>query len=155
MTKLATSGFATAFALVMLGGSAVGDFKQSETEATLTRAAIVETIDTTRLGQCRIQYENLSDDRQPAAMECEHAHWVAQRWGGRVLEKTREGLVERGSYNGRNDFTGVPSTALPRAGWCRAWIDGRELDAQPAQSDCRMAERTAAAEGGRVLFMPL
>jgi hypothetical protein len=155
MTKLAASGFATAFALVMLGGSAVADFKQRESDVALTSTAIVEPGDTTRLGHCRIQYENLANDRQPAAMECEHAYWVAQRWGGRVLEKTGEGLVERASYDGRNDFTGVPSTALPRAGWCRAWIDGREIDAQPAQSDCRMAERTAAAEGGRVLFMPL
>lgn len=155
MTKLAASGVATAFALVMLGGSAVADFQQREREAAPAATARIEHADTTPLGQCRIQYEHLAIDRQPAAMECEHAHWVARRWGGRVMEKTGEGLVERAAYEGRNDFTDVPSTALPRAGWCRAWIDGREDDAQPVQSDCRMAERTAAAEGGRVIFMPL
>jgi hypothetical protein len=155
MTKLAASGLATAFALVMLGGSAVSDFQQRESQAAPQQATAVEPVETTRLGRCRIQYDNLADDRQPAAMECQHAHWVAQRWGGRVMEKTGEGLVERASYDGQNDFAGVPSEALPRAGWCRAWIDSRELDAQPAQSDCRTAQRTAAAEGGRVLFMPL
>ncbi|MGD9981552.1 MAG: hypothetical protein AB7H66_02865 [Hyphomonadaceae bacterium] len=153
MTKLAASGFATAFALVMLGGSAVSDYQQREDA--MRTAAVVEHFDGTRLGRCRIQYEHLADDRQPAAMECEHAHWVAQRWGGRVMEKTGDGLVERATYEGRNDFAGVPSTELPRPGWCRAWIDGRDVSDQPAQSDCRRAERTADAEGGRVLFMPL
>lgn len=154
MTKLAASGIATAFAVVMLGGSAVATLdRQAPQQARVTTMTVVEESDNTRLGQCRIQYESLAADRQPAAMECEHAHWVAQRWGGRVVEKTGEGLVERAAYDGRNDFTGVPSSDLPRAGWCRAWIEGAAE--QPAQSDCRTAERTAAAEGGRVLFMPL
>jgi len=46
------------------------------------------------LRQCAIQYEHLSLDRQPAAMDCEHANRVAQRWGRRVMEKTGDGLVE-------------------------------------------------------------
>jgi len=156
MTKLAASGIATAFALVMLGGSAIATLDQGSTEratATSMNVSSPDTTDSTRLGYCRIQYDTLAADRQPAQMECEHAHWVAQRWGGRVMEKTGEGLVERASYDGRNDFTGVASSDLPRAGWCRAWIEGAAE--QPAQSDCRTAERTAAAEGGRVLFMPL
>jgi len=154
MTKLAASGVATAFALVMLGGSAVSALRNQEPQAratTLVASQPAET--TTRVGRCRIEYDALAADRQPAQMECEHAHWVAQRWGGRVLEQTGEGLVERAAYNGRNDFRGVPSSDVPRAGWCRAWIEGAAE--QPAQSDCRTAERTAAAEGGRVLFMPL
>ena len=153
MTKLAASGIATAFALVMLGGSALATLDPQETAQASTSVSVREESDNTRLGQCRIQYASLAADRQPAAMECEHAHWVAQRWGGRVVEKTGEGFVERAVYDGRNDFTDVPSTDLPRAGWCRAWIEGAAE--QPAPSDCRTAERTAAAQGGRVLFMPL
>ncbi|MGQ0532292.1 MAG: hypothetical protein ACT4OF_06330 [Caulobacteraceae bacterium] len=156
MTKLAASGLATAFALVMLGGSAVRDFQQRTPESLAQTAQMSEPVDSTRLGQCRIHYDALAEDRQPAAMECEHAHWVAQRWGGRVMEQTGEGLVERASYDGRNDFTGVPASAVPRAGWCRAWVDdGRPIETQPEQSDCRMAQRMADAEGGRVLYMPL
>jgi hypothetical protein len=154
MTKLAASGLATAFALVMLGGSAVADFESQSQTAAVQPTQVVE-LDQTPLGECRIQYDALAADRQPAAMECEHADWVAQRWGGRVMEKTSEGLVERAAYEGSNDFTDVPSSALPRAGWCRAWVDGREVNDQPAQSDCRMAQRIADAEGGRVLHIPL
>lgn len=155
MTRLAASGLATAFAIVMLGGSAVATLR-GESEAQQPVAATSyesKPEDQMRLGQCRIQYADLAIDRQPAPMECEHADWVAQRWGGAVLEKTGTGLIERASYEGRNNFAGVPARDVPRPGWCRAWIEG--ATEQPAQSDCRTAERTAAAEGGRVLFMPL
>jgi hypothetical protein len=155
MTKLAASGFATAVALVMLAGSAVAGLEQHEAVASKQSPALLEPADTTPIGRCRIRFEGLADDRQPAAMECEHAHWVAQRWGGRVLEKTGAGLVERAVYDGHNDFTGLPAGAAPRAGYCRAWIDGLSLEDQPEDSDCRRAQRTAASEGGRVLYMPL
>lgn len=154
MTKLAASGIATAFALVMIGGSSIATLSAAPVEAASpTSVQMSAPSDPMRLGQCRIEYDGLSAARQPVAMECEHAQWVAQRWGGRVVEKTGTGVVERAVYEGRNNFAGVPESDVPRAGYCRAWIEG--ADEQPAESDCRTAERIAAAEGGRVLFMPL
>lgn len=158
MTKLVASATATAFALVMLGGSAISTLRQQEQPQqppTRAMSAAVVEAPALALGQCRIEFDGVAADRQPAPMECEHANWVAQRWGGHVLEMTGAGIVERATYNGRNDFTGVPSSALPRAGYCRAWIAGTAVDAQPQQSDCRTAESVAATRGGRVLFMPL
>jgi hypothetical protein len=154
MTKIAASGLATAFALAMLAGSAGADFPRPAAAPTAPApAAMVQGA--TPLGQCRIRYDALPADRQPAAMECEHAHWLARSWGGRVMEQTGEGLVERAAYEGRNDFTGVPAHALPRRGYCRAWIPELAPELQPAESDCFAARRKAAAHGGRVMFMPL
>ena len=102
-------------------------------------------------GQCRIWYDELPASHQPAAGDCAHAHWVAQRWGGRVISSTAEEAV----YEGRNDFTGVPVSELPRAGYCRVWLDELPANRQAAESDCRTARTVAAQIGGRVLHIPL
>ncbi len=153
MNTLRASGFATALAVLALGGVAIVTMQEAPAQA--APAPVERELNAMQLGQCRIQYDALPEANQPAAMECEHAHWVAQRWGGRVLEQTGEGQVERATYNGRNDFTGVPVSALPRAGYCRAWINGVDDASQPAETDCRAARTEASERGGRVLHMPL
>jgi hypothetical protein len=102
-------------------------------------------------GRCRIWYDELPTTHQPAASDCEHAHWVAQRWGGRVISNT----AEEASYEGRNDFTGVPVSELPRAGYCRVWLNELPANRQAAETDCRTARSIAERVGGRVLHIPL
>jgi hypothetical protein len=157
VVKIAASGLATVLALSLLAGTAGARLESRESvtrPAVMTHESPVAGVPADALpseGQCRIWYDAVPVERQPAPMDCEHAHWVAQRWAGRVIDRNRE----LAAYDGRNDFAGVPASALPRPGYCRAWIDGAALDAQPAQSDCLEARRRAAAGGGRVLYMPL
>ncbi|HWA00348.1 MAG TPA: hypothetical protein VG841_08540 [Caulobacterales bacterium] len=106
-------------------------------------------------GQCRLWYDALPSASQPAAMNCEHAMWLARRWGGRVIQADQSGAREIAAFQGRNDFTGVPLSALPHPGYCKAWIDGLPPDMQPAESDCREAKRIANEQHGRVIYMPL
>lgn len=157
--KIGASSLATALALSLLAGAA-GAQHETQHAASVAAPAVIgqqspiagvpaEALPSA--GECRIWFEGLSAEDQPAQMDCEHAHWIAQRWGGRVIDRHRM----QASYEGRNDFTGVPAGALPRPGYCRAWIEGAPLTQQPAESDCVAARRIAAAEGGRVLFMPL
>ncbi len=156
MTRVFASSFATALAVLALGGSSMALIRSQSAEAAPQAVMTVErTVPELQPGQCRIQYDALPAANQPAQMECEHAEWIAQRWGGRVLEGSANGVVERATYEGRNDFTNVPASELPRAGYCRAWLNDVDANAQPAEGDCRTARRLANARGGRVIYMPL
>lgn len=165
MTGLAASAFAAcSAAMAVFAGVAIADLTQAadadmapiapQSFAIEPQVSPIDGVPFAALpdvGQCRIWYDALPADSQPAQMDCEHADWLAQRWGGRVINHD----MQLAAYEGRNDFAGVPTEALPRGGYCRAWIDGAALDAQPAESDCRMARRIAHQQGGRVLYMPL
>lgn len=163
MSKLLASGFASAIAMAAVAfAAAPARTTQAEAAPTAIEAELVmsalEGVPLDELpneGECRIWYDDLPVTRQPAQMDCEHADWLAQRWGGRVITMTGVGEAQLAAYEGRNDFTGVPAEALPRRGYCRVWVDGVDASDQPAQSDCRTARSMATAQGGRVLFMPL
>lgn len=165
MNRVLSSALATSFALaiVLVGVMTAVQTAPSTAEAREVVQAVrlesnvagVPADALPREGECKIWYDGLSAAKQPASMECEHAHWLARQWGGRVIATTATGAIEQANYQGSNDFTGVPETALPRRGYCRAWLAGTPAAHQPAQTDCRTARRDAAAGGGRVLFMPL
>ena len=142
--------------VVTAAGAGSTDVAQALSDITAPRVEIshVEGVPVGALpqsGQCKLWYDDLPVGRQAAQMDCEHAQWLARTWGGRVIDHDGE----RARYEGRNDFTGVPVNALPRRGFCRAWLAGVDANAQPAESDCRVARRIAERDGGRVLFMPL
>lgn len=158
LVKVSASGLATILALSLLTGTAGAGLEPRSASPEVADVVVLESpisgVPADSLptsGECRVWFDGIPADRQPVQSDCEHAHWVAERWGGRVIDAHSV----QASYEGRNDFAGVPANALPRPGYCRAWVDGATLDAQPAESDCLEARRTAASEGGRVLFMPL
>lgn len=164
MKKIAASGLFMCVALAaVLFGSATADLQTPAAAAAQPagRAAIqnqargVPDDQLPENGRCRIWYDQLPAYRQPAQMDCQHANWVARTWGGRVIATSGNVASEQAVYHGRNDFTGVPETSVPRAGYCRAWLSGVTEADQPAESDCRVARQLAEHRRGRVLFMPL
>lgn len=109
-------------------------------------------------GLCRIWYDQLPPDRQPATMSCARAHRLARNHGGRVIwakpaPPGQEGEVSSVEY-GRVDFEGVPPDRLPPPGYCRVWLDGVSPDQQPPPGKCPDAEREAQEKGGRLLYIP-
>lgn len=107
---------------------------------------------------CRIWFDDLPVDRQPAPMTCGRAHRVARHHGGRVIwaespRSHQDGVVASADY-GRVDLRGVPPDRLPPPGYCRVWLEGVPPDRQPPPAQCPAAERDADRMGGRLLYMP-
>jgi len=107
---------------------------------------------------CRIWYDDLPVDRQPAPMTCGRAHRVAKHHGGRVIwarsdRAFQDGVVASTDY-GQVDLRGIPPDRLPPPGYCRVWLDGVPPDRQPEPAPCPAAEREAVRTGGRLVYMP-
>jgi hypothetical protein len=107
---------------------------------------------------CRIWYDELPVDRQPAPMTCGRAHRIAQHHGGRVIwaesgRAHQDGVVASTDY-GQVDLRGIPPDRLPPPGYCRVWLDGVPPDRQPPPAQCPAAERQAERTGGRLVYMP-
>ncbi|MES1201277.1 MAG: hypothetical protein ABUS57_07485 [Pseudomonadota bacterium] len=149
----------SAFALMAATSLSLGAANEPDSVAAApaqpSAIAGLMTNDLPESGECRLWYDALPEGRQPASMNCEHALWVARHWGGRVIQADETGAREIASFDGANDFTGVPEQALPNPGYCKVWIEGLPLDMQPVESDCRKAKRIAHEQRGRLLFMPL
>ncbi len=109
-------------------------------------------------GLCRIWYDELPPDRQPAAMTCARAHRVARGHGGRVIWAASQRAAETGEVAavdyGPVDRRGVPPDRLPPPGYCRVWLEGVPPDRQPPPDQGPRAEREAQRTGGRLLYMP-
>jgi hypothetical protein len=110
------------------------------------------------MGLCRIWYDPLPADRQPAPMTCARAHRVARNHGGRVIWAPSPRALQTGEVltteYGPVDFSGVPPDRLPPPGFCRVWLDGVPPDRQPQAAPCPQAERDAETMGGRLLYIP-
>lgn len=160
MRRIVLSSILGLVALTVMAGSNLGEQTEAATPAQEPTHAVstIDGVPSEALppsGQCRIFFDHVRIDKQPAAMECEHARWLAHSWGGRVIAVTGLQVTLVATYSGRNDFTGVPAEALPPAGYCRAWLNGVANERQPRYSDCVVARRIVETQPGRVLFMPL
>ena len=161
MGRLALSGLIALAALAASANMSGGAMTEAATPPMTPLAHAVSHIEGVpsealpESGRCRIWFNDIPTAKQPAAMECEHATWIAHSWGGRVIAVNGLDAEVVAQFDGRDDFSGVPAQALPPRGYCRAWIADRPLEAQPQASDCVVARRIAAANDGRVLFMPL
>jgi hypothetical protein len=73
--------------------------------------------------------------------------------GTRVDAQGREDRHDRRNRQTIARAQGVPPGQLPPAGLCRVWYDNRSPGRQPAPTDCRNAERTAARDrNARVIY---